>query len=250
MAATAAAARLTEAHRLAQARLGALTVSQVLATWPLLDPAAIDATVDRWLTATIPIVSAQNRASAALAGDYMRAFRLLELGDARLTPSLEVMGERQIAGNLLAVGPAALRAGAGRGEAIGTLTSTTGNKVARDAMRLALNGGRDTTLATVDSDPASLGWARATSGKPCAFCAMLASRGPVYKSEATAGFHAHGSCSCTAEPVYSRDAQWPPGAREFRRQYDAAVRSARSDGTLRRGTSNDLLNAFRRSFSP
>lgn len=50
-----------------------------------------------------------------------------------------------------------------------------------------------------------LGWARVLVGaENCAFCAMLASRGAVYKSEATAGFVAHtvnasgvgGDCDC------------------------------------------------------
>lgn len=47
-----------------------------------------------------------------------------------------------------------------------------------------------------------LGWARVLSGETnCAFCAMLASRGAVYKSEKTAGFEPHPKCDCHAELV-------------------------------------------------
>lgn len=54
-----------------------------------------------------------------------------------------------------------------------------------------------------------LGWARVLVGEVnCPFCAMLASRGAVYKSEKTAGFQAHsrgpqggGDCDCVATMV-------------------------------------------------
>lgn len=45
----------------------------------------------------------------------------------------------------------------------------------------------------------TLGWARVLVGEVnCGFCAVLASRGPVYKSEKTAGFRAHTGCDCEA----------------------------------------------------
>lgn len=48
----------------------------------------------------------------------------------------------------------------------------------------------------------TLGWARVLVGEVnCAFCAMLASRGAVYKSEKTAGFEAHGKCDCVCTLV-------------------------------------------------
>lgn len=50
------------------------------------------------------------------------------------------------------------------------------------------NGGRRTQLWAVDSDPQAIGWARVQGGnESCAFCLMLISRGPVYKSAKSAG---------------------------------------------------------------
>lgn len=49
---------------------------------------------------------------------------------------------------------------------------------------------------------AVLGWARVLTGeRNCSFCAMLASRGAVYKSEKTAGFEPHDRCDCHPELV-------------------------------------------------
>jgi hypothetical protein len=73
------------------------------------------------------------------------------------------------------------------------------------ASRLALAGGRQAVLTAVRNDKEVLGWQRVTSGNPCAFCAMLASRGPVYKSRESAGFEAHNHCMCVAMPVWTKE---------------------------------------------
>lgn len=70
------------------------------------------------------------------------------------------------------------------------------------------NGGRRTVLRAVQSDPRALGWARTATGpSTCSFCLMLISRGPVYKTAASAGdqdaFHAR--CDCKIVPVFDRD---------------------------------------------
>src|SRR5690606_6285792 len=70
------------------------------------------------------------------------------------------------------------------------------------ATKAVLTGGRKSLLTLMEADRQLIGWVRVTDGNPCAFCAMLASRGIVrYKSEAAAKFQAHDHCACTAEPV-------------------------------------------------
>ena len=60
-------------------------------------------------------------------------------------------------------------------------------------------------------------WRRVTDGAPCGFCAMLASRGPVYTSQDTAdGGRYHGRCGCTAEPFEGDFADWQPSEAEQR----------------------------------
>ena len=83
-----------------------------------------------------------------------------------------------------------------------------------------------------------LGWYRLTDGDPCAFCAMLASRGAVYSSAASAGVRPglaaagegsypadtwHPSCGCSAAPLYSTDADVPELNIELRRLWDEAT---------------------------
>jgi hypothetical protein len=73
------------------------------------------------------------------------------------------------------------------------------------AARLALQGGRTGVIESVQADPRALGWARITASHPCYFCAMLASRGAVYKTQQGAGFQAHNHCMCVASPVFRKE---------------------------------------------
>lgn len=116
--------------------------------------------------------------------------------------------------------------------------------------RHVLTPGRDVVDLSASVNPHSAGWRRVTDGDPCAFCAMLASRGPAYRTEASAltvtgvhmggtdytavargmdaaelrsrrvyagklkrplGSRFHDHCSCTVEEVFG---EWEPTARE------------------------------------
>lgn len=215
MASTAEARRLTEGHRLAQNRLGAQTVAQMLTAWLLLDPADIDGTVEAWLRIAVPAVRGQHAASANLAAAYVRRFRTLENVPGR-PPAVprSVLPAEQTVTSLTVTGPATVKAATARGVPTAQAAALGATGSSRSAMRLALDGGRQMILDTVRADPQAEGWARATSGNPCHFCAMLASRGPAY-SEASVDFEAHDGCGCFAEPVYDRDADWPAGSREY-----------------------------------
>lgn len=238
MAATAAGARLTEGHRLAQSRLGASVVRQMAGLWPLLDPEDLDATVERWLRLALPVVRSQHDASARLAAAYLRTFRSIEAPDLpplRLPPP-PTFDPAQATTSLTVTGPVTVRTATGAGQTIAAASDAGLSASARAAMRLALNGGRRAIVNGANADPDTQGWARATSGNPCAFCDMLASRGPVY-SEETGDFEAHDGCSCTAEPVYP-GSEWPPGAREARALWDESTRGY---------SGNAAINAFRRA---
>jgi len=239
MAATAAGAALTESHRLAQARLGRSVVRQMAGLWSLIDPADLDATVERWLRLAVPVVERNHDQSARLAAAYLRTFRTIEAPD---LPPLQLpppptFVPAQATTSLTVTGPVTVRASTAAGAAIQAASDAGLAQSAAAAMRLTLNGGRDTIVGAVNADPAAQGWARATSGDPCAFCAALASRGPAY-SEDSVGFEAHDGCSCTAEPVYDADADWPAGAREFRDLWNEVTRGE-----------PDQMAAFRRALA-
>jgi hypothetical protein len=66
---------------------------------------------------------------------------------------------------------------------------------------------------------------------------MLASRGPVY-SKKSIDFKTHDGCGCTPEPVFSRNAAWPAGSREYAEMWQEATAGEA-----------DQLNAFRRALA-
>ncbi len=246
MATTQAATRLTEAHRLAQARLGTTTAAQLIQVWPLLDYGDLDGTAARWLTAAKAIITTQHRNSAQLAAQYLRAFRTLELGtvDRAFTPFLSPgLPDEQVTTSLLVTGPIKVKTGVGRGIPLVDIVEKARPGSAAAGLRLALTGGRDTIITTTRRDPQCHGWARVTSGRCCAFCAMLAGRGPVY-SEGSSHFDAHDSCNCTAEPVYAGTG-WNAQSRRYETIYRQAAHDATREGPI---GPNGLLNAFRRAY--
>jgi hypothetical protein len=242
VAATDAAARLSEAHRLAQARLGAQTVQALRAIFVLLDPSDLDGTFTRWLSGVIPLVRAQHTTSARLAANYLTTFRTLELGPdvEPYVPALASdVSERAVATSMLVTGPISVRSNLAKGVPLVQAMSIAEANAARSGMRHVLNGGRGTIQGSVQNDARALGYARTTSAKACSFCALLASRGPVY-SKSTVDFHAHDGCHCGSEPVYRRDADWPSGSRRYQTLYQDAKRTASAEGI-------DVLVAFRRA---
>lgn len=248
MAATRQARRLTEGHRLAQANLRKLAVTQLAALWGLLEPDRLDESTPGWITANTALVGALRRQSAVLAGGYLQLFREAETGDGDVTQMLADVPPESVSTSLAVTGPIAVKTLIGRGVPRPAAYNKAFAFMSGAATRHILDGGRQTLIDTASADPHALGWSRVTDGSPCAFCALVAGRGPVFHAESSADFEAHDGCGCTAEPIYDADAPWPGRNREFQGMYRTAVKEARADGTLQRGTSNDALNAFRRAY--
>ncbi|WDS51724.1 hypothetical protein SEA_TRIUMPH_10 [Streptomyces phage Triumph] len=100
-----------------------------------------------------------------------------------------------------------------------------GAQQAAAAERIAMNGGRSTVWNHTSRDRRAIGYIRLSrSGTPCGWCAMLISRGPVYRSEASAtyadGDKYHDNCHCYAEPVFSREQYSGSSAYELNRRYE------------------------------
>jgi hypothetical protein len=93
------------------------------------------------------------------------------------------------------------------------LTQTLGTSA-----RIVQDGSRTTIVESAKADDKAVGWYRVTDGDPCAFCALMASRGVVYKST-TVDFEAHNDCGCTSAPAFSRDIELPAVSREADRIY-------------------------------
>ncbi len=103
-------------------------------------------------------------------------------------------------------------------------------QVAATVERYVLDTGRSTIIDAVHRDPQAKACARVPETNPCSFCALLATRGAVYKQH-TVGFKAHDNCRCHPEPVFS---VYEPSAqiREWQALY----------------AKNGGLNGFRRAY--
>lgn len=216
MAATAEADRLTQSYRRQSAALKAQAIKDILAIWPLFDPLDLERSWPALQNALLMLIRSSRATAASMAAEYLRRFRELEGIEGALPVILDPVPDPvATAVSLTATGPATAQRGLSSGLTATAAAARALVTVSGAAGRIILDGGRQTVLLTVEADRKALGWMRVTHGKTCAFCAMLASRGPVYKSRRSAGdarsrparFHDH--CDCTVEPVYSPATKWP-----------------------------------------
>lgn len=242
MAVTLEGRQLTDAHQRAQQGIQRAVARDVLAVWRLLDASELDRSFPAYLAAVRAVLAGHKATSANVAAAYYRAFREAEgvPGSVSVRLAADLVSE-QVATSMLVTGPVTAKRAISSGHPTDTamrkaLASTIGA-----ASRLAAQGGRDTVMGTFVRDDAAQGVARVTRGDGCSFCAMLASRGPVY-SKSTADFQAHDNCNCTTEVVYDRDRyDWPGGDRQ-RDLADLWQESTRGY------SGKDAQNAFRRAY--
>lgn len=236
MATTEVGRRLTEAHRLAQVGLVADSLRDVLAVWKLLDPARLDSTFPDYARALIAVLSTRRDQSAAISAAYLRAFREAEGATGPFDVALaRALSHEQAMTSLLVTGPVAVKVATRAGKPIEQASQVALVQTLGASARIVQSGGRDTVYDSVSRDQQAYGAARVTSGMPCSFCAMLASRGAVYRDEMSASFEAHDHCTCTSEPVYStEDWQYPGGdqAQSWRDLYDESTADTTGDGSV------------------
>jgi hypothetical protein len=201
----AATLQLTDAHRVAQANIALDSVGKLTAAWKLLmKPSNLDdfATYMLAMTEVIRSGRATSAQVAAAYYDTMRALYGIDDGYAPLVA--DAAPTEQIQTSLLVTGPVRAKTLLGNGDSMETALTKALLASAGATTRLIANGGRDTVRENVSGDRRSVGWRRVTDGHPCEFCAMLAGRGAVYKSDSTAGaddpYHDH--CLCTVEPLF------------------------------------------------
>lgn len=262
MATTTAAATLTAAEQRAQQKLGVLYAALAVRLWQgLMKPGDIDGPgYEKLLALLVPQIQKAREKSARQSRVYYEAFRILETGQRDFKPAGGVitLDKQVIETSIRVTGPVAFKS---RIEAINLLDvdpavekaltekafKQSANGVAAAMMRHVTDGARQQVLADHKADPVALGYMRMLkSDNPCYFCAMLASRGPVYKGESFSGSNAlfegdgpakaHDHCACVLEPVFTRTTEWTPGAREAAEIWSKAKTSR--DGRT-------VMNSFR-----
>lgn len=91
---------------------------------------------------------------------------------------------------------------------------------------------RETISLNVGRDPAAPRYARHASANACAFCAMNAARGPVFRSSDAAATKYHDFCACTAVPAWRpSDYQEAPYVADWRQAYYDATQSVGTAST-------------------
>lgn len=125
-----------------------------------------------------------------------------------------------------------------------------GKRAAMAADREVQRGARNLIDQTSLADRRVIGWARVTDGNPCGFCAMLASRGAVYRSRASAGVRGlggaglpdvhrpdlekyHTGCHCQTVPVYTRTDFLTPEAERYAREWREVTKGTTGDEARR-----------------
>lgn len=235
MAVTELGTQLTQLHYRQQVALRAKVLQDVLKLWPAVDVSSIDAVTTTWPAfeqALLTLVQARYGNSSGLAARYFEMFRAVEgvpgtatalladpLADEQVITSIRVTGlyeaRRQLALN------------------VDNVSNSTLVRLLGAVGRLVGDGGRNTVERSVNADSKALGYARVTSGRACSFCALLASRGPVYK-DSTVKFRSHDHCSCASEPVFHQDQPWPGNNRQLRDLYDKVTADAENSADARR----------------
>lgn len=228
-------------------RLSVAAESEIRRAWRLLDVANIDGTRASWERAMTSIIVRYQGLSTQAAEDYLARYELAELVS-RVGPIARVQLDLSASlGVLDAAGPQALKRSIGRGVNPIVAYENLARSVRQETQKLILSGGRGTIVGAAQRDSRAIGWRRVSDGDPCAFCAMLVSRGPSYTSEAAALAKGnadpyHKGCGCTVEVLYG---PWTPNEAEqvYVDQYYTAAEAADAAGEPR--TADTVLYRMR-----
>jgi hypothetical protein len=211
---------LTDAHQRAQRSLVGKTLSRLATAWTGVDPDDPASWLDYVRTAE-DLCSAAQDTSATAATRYLTRFRHAELtalgepAERLAVPAarLSMPGDFETA--LASYGPPFVRQLVTSGMQLeGAMRLALAGQFGK-AMGLILSPGRDVLADGIRNDRRCLGYRRVCSGGACSFCAMLATRGAVYKRDSfgtgtvkgVGRAEVHRSCQCSMEPVYSYSSQ-------------------------------------------
>ncbi|NUT04714.1 MAG: hypothetical protein HOV76_14640 [Hamadaea sp.] len=236
------------AAKAVQLAIRAALLRDVVRLWPALDKNRLAETFPGWVQAMTTLVTGYHGQSAAAASSFYRAARAQAMQSptpaslVQLAPPPQPEWVKRAFGFS---GPGLLqRDTAQPGTALSTTLGT--------AARIVLDGGLTTVTNTAHADPAALGYFRITDGDPCAFCALLASRGIVYKQDSFRDSNkrfvgpgaekVHNLCGCILAPAFSRKQALPSISAIARDVYAQSPDVANAD-------SKDKIAAFRKAWS-
>lgn len=251
MARTAEGRALTVAHRAAQVKLRAAALRDFRELWPVWT--GDERSFLTLIAGTDTLVGAYRGQSAGLATGYVRRFRKAEkiTGSFRVKPA-EPVNSKALRTSLYVTGENSVRRGLEAGKTAAAARQTALVETSGAVTRHILAGGVGVIVGTALSDQKAGGWYRVTGGNPCAFCAMLASRGSVY-AEDTGDFEAHDHCTCMAEPQYP-DSELPAESEGWWKTWQDVTKPELVYSERRKKmvwqNQPEILNDFRRALNP
>lgn len=297
MAHTERGAQLTASHHEAQMSLSVSLVEAIRDLFlSIFDPSDIDGSSARFIAKAVPLVVEARGLSAKMATTYLDAFRKVELTglvDAAsldptdpLTVPLDVLKDMvaeelleqddldqlsdsviealpssgQLAKELHSAGAAVAKKKLASGSSIDEAKDVAAKAVASKVVQQVADGGRAPLLQETDrGSHGCVGYARVVDDDPCPFCAMLASRGAVYRADSFADsnglfsgdgrFKVHPGCGCTLEPIYGgRITGLPPQSKKLMDEW-AEIAAGHEDpwGAWRRYKQSGTLPGEERS---
>jgi hypothetical protein len=257
MATTVAGNELTAQHRVAQLAIRARFLQEFLRLWPLMNTDDLDEAAAAWVGAVVDLVLRFRAASSTEALTYYSALRDAEIGEPLPVRDAYVnLGAPNLTAiqtSLLVTGPIGIKQRIARGMPVRQARTHAFTAAAGAASRHVLNGGRQLIVEAAERDPVTTYYARVTDGDPCAFCALLASRGAVYASESTAvrttarskkrgpGKEFHDDCGCGVEPGWNVKPEMSELAKKWDKLYEDSTKDA--------GPGKKKLKAFRAAYN-
>jgi hypothetical protein len=226
-----------QSHYVTQAALIAALVAALRRLWPSLDPTDVRKAYEPYKRGAAALVAQFSSASISLSADYFEAMReQAGISTAFRTPVIDPMADAQIQAYI----DTTTRDFLAQVELDAEVLNA---EIEAAAQAMVLDAGRNELLEAIERDTEAKGWARVTKPGACAFCLMLAIRGPVYSRE-TVGFRAHtnakggATCRCTAEPLFGKHYEAPAHIREAGALWDKSTNGFKG---------RDAINEFRRA---
>jgi hypothetical protein len=237
---------LARAHMAQQVREVGMMQALLARLWDsTMDPSDLDGSFTRFQAQADVIIKAARSKGELTAQQYYDLTKTAA-GYAEAAPFVpeQLPGTAANRAALHSTSVAKAKAAIGRGEDTATAMDAAKAAMLRAAKRRSLEAPRKRLIALSDADDDARGWARVSDGKPCYFCAMLVSRGPVY-SGVTAKFRAHDGCGCSAKPVFRNDPEggWSADARALRKLWDGTDETTGQSGAF------DWRGAYGRAIS-
>lgn len=211
---------LTRLHSRELLTVSLLAQRRMAALGRTADTNDIDAWWEQVLRQALGIVKTAAEATATFGGRYLRRHAATE--GVVLEPVRRLPPDGEMETSLRVMGPVAFKKHMAISEDPLASMRVMESQLSGTAASQALDGDRETFMATFRERPQLVGYRRVARPGACAFCLMLASRGAVYDKN-SADFQAHKpNCRCFASPLYAHEDD-PEDVLALREQWDAAT---------------------------